>query len=199
MTPLLSLEKDRGYSEMYQYLKFLWIVVTLILVALRRASSHYVLWASVFAYLLVDDSLQIHERAGLYIAEKLSLAPAFWLRPQDHGELAVSLAAGMILFLPLAWACRNGTRIFRKVSLDFALLIGLLIFFGVVVDMAHIALGSGGAIDFVVGVIEEGGEMLSVSFILWYAFLLAVRDSDSNFYLCDHVRTFMTRRSAPVA
>ncbi len=176
--PLLSLEKDRGYSEVYQYLKFLWIIILLILVALRRASWGYVLWALVFAYLLADDALQVHERVGIAIAQDLGLTPALWLRPQDYGELAVSLAAGTLLFGPLAWAYGSGTTTFRQTSLDLALLIGLLIFFGVGVDMAHVAIGLGGPFDFAAGVIEEGGEMLAVSCIAGYAFLTATRDGD---------------------
>lgn len=194
MNPLLSLEKDRGYAEMYQYLKFLWIILLLILVSLRKASWGYVLWASVFAYLLADDALQVHERVGMAIAENFGLAPALWLRPQDHGELAVSLAAGTILFAPLAWAYGTGTRAFRKSSLDLALLLGLLIFFGVGVDMAHVALGLGGPFDFAAGVIEEGGEMVAVSLILGYAFLIAMRDGDAHDHLFDSVRQFMAKR-----
>jgi len=193
--PLLRLGRDGGYPELYQYLKFLWIIIILILVSLKNASFLYVAWAAVFAYFLVDGSIQIHERVGTYVAANLSRVPTLGLRLQDFGELAVSAAAGIILFVPLVWAYRNGSRMFRKVSQDFALLISLLIFFGVVVDMAHSTVRPGRTVGFVVGVIEEGGEMLSVSFILWYAFLMMVRDRDSGCYLCDCARIVLTRRS----
>ena len=193
--PLRELGRDGGYPELYQYLKFLWIIILLIFVSLRNASLLYVAWAAVFAYFLLDDSFQIHERVGRYIAANLSLVPTLGLRLQDYGELAVSAAAGIILFLPLVWAYRKGSRMFRKISQDFALLISILIFFGVVVDMAHIAIRLGRTVDFVLGVIEDGGEMLSVSLILWYAFLMMVRDRDSGCYLCDCARIVLTRRS----
>lgn len=192
---MLSLEMDRGYPEMYQYLKYLWIIIILIFASLKNASLSYFSWASVFTYLLLDDSLRIHERAGSYIAANLSLVPILGLRLQDYGELAVSAAAGIILFLPLVWAYRSGSRMYKKIFQDFALLMFILIFFGVVVDMAHVAIQLGFKVNFVLGTIEDGGEMLSVSFILWYAFLIMVRDGYSCCYLCDCAHMILSRRS----
>ncbi|MBM9605751.1 hypothetical protein [Desulfopila inferna] len=192
--PLLNLEKDRGYSEVYQYLKFLWIIIILVFISFRNASLRYVLWALVFVYFLLDDALQLHERVGGYIAANLSLVPAFGLRLQDYGELAVSAAAVIIIFLPLAWAFRNGSRVFRKLSQDLALLIMILVFFGIVVDMAQIAINAGWKVSFILGVIEDGGEMLSVSLIVWYAFLVMVRNCDLDCYLCDCASTVLTKK-----
>lgn len=97
--------------------------------------------------------------------------PILGLRLQDFGELAVSASAGIILLLSLILAYANGSEMFRKISQDFALLLCGLIFFGVVVDVIHVAINLGGKVNFVLGVIEDAGEMLSVSLILWYAFL----------------------------
>ncbi|NJP10442.1 MAG: hypothetical protein HC866_13990 [Leptolyngbyaceae cyanobacterium RU_5_1] len=115
--------------------------------------------------------MQIHERIGGYIAANLSFMPILGLRLQDFGELAVSASAGIILLLSLILAYANGSEMFRKISQDFALLLCGLIFFGVVVDVIHVAINLGGKVNFVLGVIEDAGEMLSVSLILWYAFL----------------------------
>ncbi len=46
----------------------------------------------------------------------------------------------------------------------------LLIFFAFILDMAHVALSLRGGIGFFMGVIEEGGELFSVSFLTWYLF-----------------------------
>ena len=169
---LLSLEVDKGYPEMYQYLKFLWIIIVIIFIALKDASLHYVSWVLIFAYFLLDDSLQVHENVGYYISENLSFAPILGLRLQDFGELAVSCAAGIILLLPLIFAYVKGSNRFRKISQDLTFLIFVLLFFGVVVDMAHIAIQLGDRVHFAIGAIEDGGEMLSVSLILWYIFLI---------------------------
>ena len=193
--PLLSIEKDRGYSEMYQYLKFFWIIALLIHVSLKSRSLNYVAWAFVFTYFLFDDALQIHERVGSRIAANLNFMPPLGLRLQDFGELAVTATAGILLSLTLIWAYRGGSQMFRKVSQDITLLIFLLVFFGVVVDMAHVAIRLGGEVYFILGVIEDGGEMLSVSLVLWYTFRLETRSDNTDCYLCDLVRIVLTRRS----
>ncbi len=64
---------------------------------------------------------------------------------------------------------------------------------GVVVDMIHIVVPLG-TVSFILGVVEDGGEMLVVSLILWYIFLLNVRGDNAGCYLCDFVRIVLTRR-----
>jgi len=111
----------------------------------------------------------------------------------DYGQLAITATAGILLFLPLVWAYRKGTQIFRKISLDIGLLVLVLVFFGVVVDMMHEAVHLGYVVYFIMGFVEESGEMLAVSLILWYIFLLNVRGTNADCYLCDFVRNVLTR------
>jgi hypothetical protein len=192
---LLNLWVDHGYPEMYQYIKFIWITILFLKLSLKNVSLHYVAWAGVFTYFLFDDSLQIHEKIGGYIAAKFNFVPLFGLRLQDFGELAVSAAAGIILLLALVWAYMKGSQMFRKVSQDFIFLVLILIFFGVFVDMAQQAINLGPVVSYILGIIEDGGEMLSVSLILWYAFLINIRDDDTGISLCDCIRIALTRRS----
>ena len=194
MRELLWRNLDRGYAEFYQYMKFFWVCILLTYASLRCASKHYIAWTLLFAYLLLDDSLGIHERGGTLIAAHLSFEPLFGLRRQDYGELAVTAAAGAVLLCPLVWAYRSGSPAFRRISQDLALLLSILVFFGVVVDMVHIAVKSSGNVDLVLTVIEDGGEMVSVSLILWYVFLLAVRSWDSRFFLCDLAQSILPGR-----
>lgn len=201
LTPLLNnsrlnLSVDRGYPEIYQYTKYLWIISILIFMSSKERSPHYVPWIFVFGYFLLDDSLQIHERIGAHIAASLNFAPLLGLRLQDYGELAISAAMGMVLLFPLLWAYKNGSRMFRKISHDLALLIAVLVFFGVAVDMVDSAIEFGWPVKFALGVIEDGGEMLAVSLIVWYAFQLALHDGVPAFSICDRALSVLTRRSA---
>jgi hypothetical protein len=50
-------------------------------------------------------------------------------------------------------------------------------------------------VDFILEVIEDGGEMLVASLILWYVFRLSIRDETATSYLCDCLRVLVTRRS----
>ena len=60
--------------------------------------------------------------------------------------------------------------------------------------MVHEAVHLGSTVYFIMGFVEESGEMLAVSLILWYIFLLNVRGNNAGCYLCDFVRIVLTRR-----
>ncbi|MBS3953034.1 MAG: hypothetical protein KGZ88_08810 [Methylomicrobium sp.] len=194
--PLLSLETDQSYAEFYQYIKWLWVIIILVFVSSKKASKHYLAWTVVFAYFLLDDSLQVHERIGEIIAAKFQFKPYFGLQPQDWGELAVSAMAGAILIIPLLWTYKTGTRVFRKVSQDITLLIFVLIIFGVAVDIAHSTINLGTVIGLFIGLIEDGGEMVSLSLIIWYVFLMLVHENEPDRYLCDCCRIILVRYSS---
>ena len=190
---LYNISEDRSYAEIYQYLKFWWIAALLLLIAWKNREWRHIAWGAVFLYFLADDSLQIHERGGLFIGPSLSFFPTFGLRLQDLGELAVSSIAAIPLLIFLLFAYRGGSQVFRKISQDIVLLILPLVFFGVVVDMAHQAIKGGGQVDFILGIVEDGGEMLSVSLLAWYFFLLSVRTDLRECYLFDFVRMIFNR------
>ena len=67
-------------------------------------------------------------------------------------------------------AYARGSELYRRITLDLGLLFGLLVFFGVGVDFLHSALTVGKRSDFAVGLIEDGGEMLAMSLLVWYSF-----------------------------
>ena len=98
---LFNIERDRGYPEMYQYIKFFWIIVLLFNLSLKNRSLHYIPWVLLFTYFLLDDSKQIHEQAGYLISEHFNFTPPFGLRLQDYGELAISATAGIFLLPPI--------------------------------------------------------------------------------------------------
>lgn len=194
--PLYSLGEDSGYSEMYQYIKWFWVTLLLGYVSVSKRSFHYISWALVFAYFLFDDALSIHEDVGERVAETFALTSLLGIRPRDFGELAVSLAAGVLLLSFIAWAYARGSQTFKKRSQDLLLLILALVFFGVVVDMAEIAIEAGQALKFILKVVEDGGEMVVASLMLWYVFMLSAGGESSTPYLSDRVRAVSGRASS---
>ena len=112
----------------------------------------------------------------------------------DPGELTVSATADIILTFFVLRAYWKGSQVFRKVSEDFAILIFLLVLFGVFFDMVGSAvglklgwIGEWGSI-----IIEESGEMIAGSLILWYVYLLKVRAENSGWYLFDLLSVGLT-------
>lgn len=181
--PKFFLSAERGYAESFQYIKFFWIIILLVYILKSAKCVNYLSWIMVFTYFLLDDSMQIHEKFGTFLTNSFDFNPPFNLRLQDIGELLVTAISGMVLIIVLYWAYIHGSLSFRNRSKDIGLFVIGLVFFGVVLDLVNGAVQHG-ATDHA-GVIEDGGEMLVTSLILWYAFNLAVHKGNSNLFLCD--------------
>jgi hypothetical protein len=192
---LLSITTDGGYSELYQYVKYFWVIILTLYLSRVARAPHYVAWTVLFAYFLCDDALSIHERVGAVIGQSLHFVPPLNLRLQDFGELAVTAMAGGVLLPLLLWSYRGGSDAFKKIAQDLLVLVFALVFFGVVVDVAHQSMKLGWAVEFIMGIIEDGGEMVALSLIVWYVFLLSVHKGIPGSHFCDLLR--VTQKKAP--
>jgi hypothetical protein len=173
---ILSLETDRGLAELYQYAKISSVVLLLLSVRMKTGVIGYSVWALLFLYLLADDAFSVHEVLGEHIAISLNFVPALGLRAVDFGELATSAMIFTLFLTVLGWFYASGSDDFRNVSRKLFLLLIALAFFGVFVDMLHVALMRvDWRITFLLVVVEDGGELLVMSIIAWYVFVLNER------------------------
>ena len=176
-----QLTKDGGYPEIYQYIKEFWIMILILSVFVKTREIGYIAWATLSAYLLCDDALSIHERVGRIIANSLEFTPFLGLRLQDFGELAVTAIAAVLLLTLIGFFYLRGSNLFKKITRDLLVLLLVIAFFGVFVDMVHIPLKQlGWKMNFALGVIEDGGEMIAISMLACYVFLLNTRELDPN-------------------
>ena len=168
------LETDNGVAEYAGYAQQAALVV--LLLALARATRHLV-WAAyavLFLCALADDSLRLHENKGAWLADRL--AAHLWfpsdgflgLRANDLGELLVwgLLAAVPVLAAVLLHRRSDGWN--RRASWGMAGLIALYVFFGAVLDQAHVLVLDSWLGD-VLGTLEDGGELLALSAAVVYA------------------------------
>lgn len=174
-----SIAHDGGYAELFQYLKEYWIAILLCFVAVRKRSVLYLTWSLLFFYLLLDDSINIHERLGAKIANKLSFSTGFELRAQDFGEVIVSAAVGLLFLSLITIAYRFSERQSRKVSRYLIMMLFTLAFFGIAVDLAHVAFRSS-SLQIFFGILEDGGEQVVMSIIACFIFLLPERLQSEN-------------------
>ena len=176
-----SLETDRGLAEFYQYVKQLWIVLCLAIAFLRRRHLVLLAWSGFFGFLMLDDALELHERAGLWLGQRLSLPAVAGLRPDDLGELLVAGTVGASLLLLLAaawWREREPTWRLSRVLLILTVALGVC---GVIVDTVHvIAYFRAPAISDPLAFLEDGGELVIVSVLTAYALDLAVRTAPAS-------------------
>jgi len=184
--PLFSIEKDWGYSEIFQYIKEYWVIILLVILSIKNKHIIYFSWTLLFIYLLLDDSLQIHENFGSYLVTYFDIQPMFDLRAQDLGELLVTAFSASFLFSFIAISTFFSSNKERILSLHIFILVFLLAFFGVIVDMLHEAVP---CCTSMWALMEDGGEMIIMSFILWYIFGFKVNnDIDIN------LLTYMKKR-----
>jgi len=179
-SPLLALGVDQGYPEMFQYIKALWVITLLLFVFYKTRIVDYILWALLFFYILLDDLLKIHERLGKLVVENIELTSFYGLQTIHFGELVVTALIAIFLLTPLfLFYVKSEENSFKQASRYLFLLFLALVFFGVVIDMVHIMLsGFGEVVDHLMEGIEEGGEMIVMSFTVWYVYLLDHRHGE---------------------
>lgn len=171
--PYFDLDSDRGYAELFNYLQVAICVALLLDVFTMSRQYIYAAWTLVFSFVLADDALLIHEKAGQYLVSAFALPTLPGLRPVDTGELLTWCIAAAFLLGVLAWAFRNSTPEAIGFGGVFALIFACLIFFGVGVDMAHVVLGRTSYLaDRLLVIVEDGGEMLTLTLACASALLL---------------------------
>jgi hypothetical protein len=171
---LYSIEQDRGYAEIYQYVKTFWIVLMLAALAWSTRESVHVAWMLLYTHLLFDDAFFIHEDGGAAIAARFDYVGALGLRPEDLGELTISALIGIVFLGLFLITYRRASRAARDASSDLVLLLGVLVFFGVFIDMLHIIVEPASA-KLALAIIEDGGEMVTMSLTCWYVLGLLER------------------------
>jgi hypothetical protein len=184
-----------AYLTGYNLIKLFWACLLFAYVLKSTRCSGYVAWILVFAYLLVDEASLLHQKIGDYIASSFAahLPHAPSLQPR-YLELAVLVMVGTLLMAIVAWAYFRSPRSFREMSKDMLLFIVAWAFFGVFTDMAA-AVMRGPLIEFVSDKVEDFGEMVVLSLIVWYVFLLTIRNGAPDLFLHDVLFQPLTRRS----
>lgn len=161
-----SLTRDRGYAEVFQYIKEFWLIILFGFISISRGLKTYLGWFFLSIFLLLDDALEIHERMGAAIAQKFGFISLFNLRPVDYGELAVFGAVGITFFcwLRFSYMVSNSKERTNLRSL-IDILLGLA-FFGVLVDLIHVIVESNVFLSSCLAVIEDGGEHIFMSLLV---------------------------------
>ncbi|HSV85214.1 MAG TPA: NUDIX hydrolase [Levilinea sp.] len=178
-----SLTFAGGYAEFFQYTKEFWIAALFLALAIQHRKIIYGALSLLFFYLLFDDSFEFHENFGATVAEFFNFQPAFGLRAVDFGEIGVSVIFGGLLFAALLAAYWLSDPVARRVALYTTAMIIVLVFFGVFLDMFDVLIQDEG-VAIIFRTVEEGGELMVMSVITWFAFNLDhyIRSSFSNRY-----------------
>ncbi len=155
---------DQSIPEYFQYMKQLATAGLMLLVFLRGKQVTVLLWSAIAVLLFLDDALKMHEKLGGVVSSAFAIPDAHGFRGQDFGELIVaSTLAGLILISLAVRYWRDNSRL-RTFSVNMLLFLALLGMFGVVIDLFVHKLQS-----LTLYIIEDGGEMIAMSLMLFYA------------------------------
>jgi hypothetical protein len=169
----------------YHILKLFLVIVLFTYLIIITRSSGYIAWLLVFTYLLIDDAFLIHQNIGENLAARFHAHFFHGLYlPSRFFELAVLAIIGLFLGIIVFWTYIRSSVTFRKISKDILLFILALIFFGAIVDLATV-LKLEPAAKYFLGFVEDSGEMIVFSLILWYIFLVTLRNRLPELFLCD--------------
>ncbi len=170
-TLALRLDMDGGYPETYNYVKFITVGLFCMFFSLKRRMGIYVIWSFFFFLLFADDAFTFHEKFGGQLVAYFDLPGFLTLRPQDIGALLFIGLTGMVIGIPIMYTLFRGEDEAKRITIHFIVLTGILLFFGIFVDLLHSALrelpGSG-----MLTVVEDLGEMLAASLLVWYSLYL---------------------------
>ena len=169
-THLYSIGIDLSHPEFYQYTKEAWIALVLLLTFVHLRRALFLAFSVLYAYLLFDDAIAIHELVGEMLVVALGIPGAMIpgvgeVRGQDFAELLAVAIVAVPAFAAIAWSYFHANPEQQEFARGLVVLTGVLAFFGVVVDF-FVHAYAGHLLFF----IEDGGEMIAVSAILWFVF-----------------------------
>lgn len=182
----------------YQLIKLFWISVLFVIVVKATRRLEYATWIVVFLYLFLDKALQIHRTIGSAIANSFDryLVNSSLLQPRSLEIAVLAVTAAMLSGIVLL-AYRCSSEAFKQASYDLLLLIMIWAFFGLFSDFAA-AVTAAPLAEISADIIEDGGEMVAVSLIVWYVFLLAIRRGECSLHLRDLLSYSRSGKSTPV-
>jgi hypothetical protein len=151
---------DGSFIELFGYCKEVLIIVLAALAFFYRPNLVYIGYMALFVVALLDDSLSLHETIGHHISPVLGLS-------QQISEI---LVFGVMSLVPLAvmlYGYWYSSGLDRRNAEAMLIGFGLLMFCAVAMDFIHsMVMKAFGRGDTVFSLLEDGGELLSLTVIL---------------------------------
>lgn len=172
---LFDISFDQSVSEYLNQAKWVSIVILLLVFWARTRMATALGFAVVFAVVAADDILFLHETVGALLVERFGLGAIAGLRAHDTGELIVWSCLGIVVVAAFALGFRAADAAGRRVGRTLLAFLGALIFCGIGLDMLQIFFWDVGGVKQVLGLLEDGGEMVIGSVCVAYCLALVAR------------------------
>lgn len=170
------LASDGGFGERLEYSLTLAVSLMLLITWLWEGASVYLANALLFAWLTLDNSIEIHERFGHAFAHWFEGWP-LPVGANDIGEASMFLVIGLVWLVALFISLRHARLRAAVESLILSGCIGVAAFFGVIVDLMVVWGPHTPVMLEFETFVEDGGEfaMICIAFLIAVALFNAHR------------------------
>ncbi|MDO5706426.1 MAG: hypothetical protein Q4G49_15345, partial [Paracoccus sp. (in: a-proteobacteria)] len=169
-----SIGHDWSIGEMSNYIKWFSLIVVMLAAWERWGSPIFPALAFLFTVALLDDSTQIHENNNEFAGRVSHLDGS---ETSFFHELVIWIVLGLIVAVPLLLSWLRTDRQIKSWVIRLLALFGGVVFCAVVVDYIHTLPEQSTFWAGVLGVLEDGGEMLFLTAMVSYA-VAAIRPQD---------------------
>lgn len=162
---IINIGRDWSIGEILGYAKWLFLIAVMTTAYRRSPHLIFIGLAFLFAVVLIDDSMQLHENYNGWTT---------WLGFVDQTQSALREvvffgALGLIVAGPLLLGWFRAEKSVRWQVMPLLILFGGIAACGVGVDFLHTALPDRSVSAGLAGALEDGGEMMFLSAMVGYA------------------------------
>ena len=174
------LEDNNSYAELYQNIKWVAMILLSMLIAHSTDNKKYYSWTVIFLFLFLEDVFRVHQEVASFISAYFFSGMA--TRQWKLLEILIASAIGLIVIAPLVWNYIKAETLFKQRSKIVIALLIMLVFFGIGMDQAHrlYFIWKSWKREFIVGIIEDGGEMITATYLLAYQAMLIISPIQKN-------------------
>jgi hypothetical protein len=169
---LFRIDAQFGLGSLLMFGKLGLVILLLSEIKYLRRDRAFDFWKYLFLYVLLDDIFEISAQAGGWMSTLFSFEEFMGLTPADYGKFAFAIGGGLIVSGFLGYLLRHSSRAFVSASFAIFVLLSAFAFFAVFFDIVHAFFDQDPKLEFPLGMLEEGGEMIVVSFLVAYIFYL---------------------------
>ncbi len=167
---LFQIDAQYGLGSIVMFAKLAFAIWLLSEIRYIRRDRAFDFWKFLFLYVLLDDIFEISTHAGRWVGTLFSFEEFMGLAPADYGKFAFAIGGGLIVSAFLGYLLRRSSRNFVSASFAIFVLLSAFAFFAVFFDIVHAFFNEDPRLGFAFGMLEEGGEMIVISFLVAYLF-----------------------------
>lgn len=162
----LRIDRDWSLGEMLNYAKWLVLAGLSALIFCRQRQVVFLAVMILSMVALLDDSLQLHERFGSLADRALDLDRYL---PRGAGEIIFMAIEGMAVAVALVYGWTKATSSVRRQIVPLLLLLSGAAFCASAIDFLHVHAPANSITAGILGIFEDGGEMVFLSLAVGYA------------------------------